>query len=141
MSTPTIVIDSSVIIKWLSKDKENYLDEADIILKDAQKDKILLIAPELAKYEVGNVLLFSKNLDFKQAKLVLSKFYNLPISFVAESEELAKETFSFALNLGITYYDASFMSLAKQYNAILVTDNIKHQGKDSNTKVVALKDY
>jgi len=33
------------------------------------------------------------------------------------------------------------MSLAKQCNATLVTDNIKHQGKDSSIKVIALKDY
>ena len=141
MITPTIVIDSSIIIKWLNVDKEKYLEEADKILKDAQNGSITLISPELAKYEVGNVLLFGKKLSSEQAKIVLSKFYSLPLSFIIESEELAKKTFSLAENLKITYYDASFLSLAKKRSAILVTDNIKHQGKVSEIKVIPLSKY
>ena len=141
MITPTIVIDSSVIIKWLSQDNENLLDKADNILRDVQEEKIILVTPELAKYEVGNVLLFGKNLSSELAQVILAKFYNLPISFITESEKLAKETFSIAYDSHITYYDASFLSLAKQYNATLVTDNVKHQGKTSDVKVISLKDY
>lgn len=136
-----LVVDTSVVIKWLSKDNEKYLDRANKILTDAQDGNIILIAPELVKYEAGNVLLFSKKLSFKQAEFALTQFFNLPITFITQSEALAKETFLIAKNLGITYYDALFLSLAKQYNATLVTDNIKHQGKTSDIKVVSLKDY
>ncbi len=141
MANIILVIDSSVIIKWLSKDKEENLDQADRILKNAQGGKLVLVVPELAKYEVGNVLLFSKKLSTEQAKVALTQFFNLPIKFITQSEESVKDTYDVAFNLGITYYDASFLSLAKQYNATLVTDNIKHQGRDSNIKVVSLKDY
>src|SRR3989344_4073438 len=136
MIITTRVIDSSIIVKWLSQDNEKYLDEADKILLDARQGNIELITPELAKYEVGNVLLFSKNLSPEQAEIVLLEFYRLPISFITESEKQSVETFKLASDFKITYYDASFMSLAKQYDAILVTDNIEHQGKDSNIKVV-----
>lgn len=43
--------------------------------------------------------------------------------------------------LGITYYDASFLSLAEQLGAVLVTENVKHQVKSSQVKVIPLKDY
>ncbi len=141
MHKAILVIDSSVIIKWLSSDREENLDYADNILADAQNGRVELITPELAKYEVGNVLLFSKNLSPGQVKIVLVKFYNLPLSFINESEELAKETFELAFNLKITYYDASFLSLARQYDATLVTENMKHQGKLSDIKVVLLSKY
>lgn len=137
----TLVVDSSVIIKWLSKDKEEYLDHADKILMDARDGNIALVAPELAKYEVGNVLLFSKKLLSKQGEIALTQLYNLPINFIPESAESAKETYTLAFDLGITYYDASFISLAKQYNATLVTENIKHQGKTTKIKVRSLQDY
>lgn len=137
----TAVIDSSVIIKWLNQDKEENLNSANRFLDDALEGRIYLLAPELAKYEVGNTLLFSKKLSSEQGSQVLKQFFTLPVSFIAESEQLAKETYSLASRLGITYYDASFLSLAKQYGATLVTENIKHQGKNSSIKVLALKDY
>lgn len=141
MSSLILVVDSSIIVKWLSQDNEKYLDTVDKILRDAQSESVILIAPELAKYEVGNVLLFSKHLTPDQAETALTQFYNLPIKFIVESKESSQATFTLAYDLRITYYDASFMSLAKQYNANLITDNIKHQGKDSNIKVITLKDY
>lgn len=141
MSNLILVVDTSIIIKWLSQDNEQDLDIADKILENAQSESVTLLAPELAKYEVGNVLLFSKHLTPDQSIIALNQFYNLPVKFIGESKDSAQETFALAYNLGITYYDASFISLAKQYNATLVTDNIKHQGKDPNIKVVALRDY
>ena len=141
MSKSQIIVDTSVIIKWLSLDNESYIDRANVILEDVQNQKIEVFTPELAKYEVGNALLFGKLLSPQQAKIALKEFFNLPIAFVAESVEVAVDTFSLASKLGITYYDASFLSLAKLYKATLVTENIKHQGKTKDIKVVALKDY
>lgn len=141
MSKITLVVDSSVIVKWLSKDKEEHLNQADKILIDAQNGKVVLIAPELAKYEIGNVLLFSKKLNSKQGVVVLTQFFKMPVTFVTESEELARETYNLAFDLGLTFYDASFISLAKKYDATLVTENIKHQGKSKDIKVISLKDY
>jgi len=139
---PTVlIVDSSVIIKWLSEDRENNLENADRILSDAQTGKVELVAPELAKYEVGNVLLFSKKLSSEQATITLAEFFNLPITYIPESEKQAIETFTLAFDLGITYYDAAFLSLAKQYNATLVTENVKHQGKSSEVKVTSLEEY
>ena len=136
-----VVPDSSVIIKWLSSDKEQYLEQASNLLEDALDGKVELIAPELVKYEAGNVLLTSKKLIPQEATISLSTIYALPITFITETEDLAKQTFELAYNNKLTYYDAAFMSLAKQYDATLVTDNIKHQGKSSEIKVVSLKDY
>lgn len=141
MRNSILVVDSSVIIKWLSRDNEQYLNIADKILEETQSESVILIAPELAKYEVGNVLLFSKHLTPDQAEIALTQFYNLPIQFIAESKESAQETFAQAYDLGITYYDASFISLAKQYDATLVTENVKHQGKSKDIEVKSLQEY
>ena len=137
----TLVIDTSVFIKWLNQNNEEDLDNADKILQDVKSGQVELVAPELIKYEIGNVLLKGKQLISNQAYISLGTAYSLPVTFVTESEQQAKETYSLAHNAGVSYYDASFMSFAKQYNATLVTDNIKHQGKDSGIKVISLKDY
>lgn len=137
----TIVTDTSVFLKWLSQDNEENLENADKILKEVANGSTQIIVPELLKYEVGNVLLKGKQLTPEQAFIGLETAYTLPVTFVADSEQQAKETFTLAHSCGLSYYDASFMSLAKNYNATLVTDNLKHQGKDSNINVIALKDY
>lgn len=137
----TLVIDTSVFIKWLNQNNEQDVDSADKILQDVKNGQVELVVPELIKYEIGNVLLKGKQLTPDQAYISLDTAYSLPITFVTESEQQAKETYSLAHTSGVSYYDASFMSLAKQYNAVLVTDNIKHQGKDPQIKVVSLKDY
>lgn len=134
------VVDTSIIIKWLSNHHEDNIEAANILLDNALEAKIELLAPELAKYEVGNVLLSGKKLSSRQGITVLAQFYTLPITFIAESEDLSSDSFTFASTLGITYYDASFLSVAKRYDATLITDNIKHQGKTQDIKVISLKD-
>lgn len=135
------IVDSSVIVKWLNTTDENNVDEANRLLEDALDKKVILLAPELAKYEVGNVLLKKKQLSPAEANISFGTVSALPIMYIADSEELAKETFSLAHTNTLTYYDASFLSLAKAYNATLITENIKHQGKTSAINVVPLAKY
>lgn len=137
----TLVVDTSVIIKWLNQKNEGNIAKADQILDDTQKGSVELIAPEIAKYELGNVLLKGKQLNLSEAFISLGTAYSLPIAFITESEDLAKDTFALAYKHNVTYYDASFLSLAKHYNATLVTENVKHQGKSSEVKVTSLEEY
>ncbi len=135
-----LVIDTSVTVKWINQINEDLLLQADQILTDVQSGSVKLLAPEIAKYEIGNALL-NKKLDLSEALDSLGTVYQFPMTFVPETEELAQSTYKIAVESNITYYDASFMALAQQENAILVTDNIKHQGKSPDIKVIPLKDY
>lgn len=137
----TIVCDSSVIVKWISSQDELRLEQANKILNDAKDNKVQLFVPELAKYEVGNALLLSKKIPAKNIKISLTTLYSLPVKFVSESYSQAEETYEIGEKAKITYYDACFISLAKSLNAILVTDNPKHQARVKDVKVVALVNY
>lgn len=135
-----IVIDTSVTVKLLNAEGEKYIKQANKVLLDAQKGKISLLAPELSRYEIGNAIL-KKKLEIPFAQDTLGTAYDLPIQFVKETFDLACQTYEMAMESNITYYDASFIALAKQANAILVTDNVKHQGKTSEVKVIPLSKY
>ncbi len=137
----TLVTDTSVFVKWLNQNNEQNLDSVDKILQEVKAGQTEIVVPELIKYEVGNVLLKGKQLTPNQAYISLGTAYSLPVTFVSESEEQAKKTYALAHELDITYYDASFLSLAQQFGATLVTDNLKDQGKASGIKVISLKDY
>lgn len=136
-----IVCDSSVIVKWLSSQGELWVEQANLILVDTREGKTDLFAPELAKYEVGNALLTSKKVPSTQVKISLATLYTLPLQFVSETEKQALYTYKLGEDFEITYYDASFVSLAKLLDATLITDNPKHQAKVKGVKVVALKNY
>lgn len=140
MSKERIVVDSSVIVKWLSEQDEKHLKQADTLLADVQDEKVELYSPELAKYEVGNVML-KKGASLVQTKTGTATIYKLPIQFIREDQELCERTTELAYDHGITYYDASFIALAETLKSILVTDNIKHQGKVTTPKVIPIASY
>lgn len=139
--TSKIVVDTSILVKWFNQTDEKNLEKADKIMDAVLSGETELILPELSKYELGNVLLKKKQLTPDQAYISLETAYALPITFVSETEEQARNTYKTAFNLGITYYDASFISLAKQVGATLVTENVKHQGKTKDINVISLENY
>ncbi|MBI3384839.1 type II toxin-antitoxin system VapC family toxin [Candidatus Gottesmanbacteria bacterium] len=135
------VIDSSVTVKWLNRQNENYTTQADKILKEVQKGKILLLQPELAKYEIANALLH-KQMSLQNTMGSLSAYYSIPVQFVSQNEKQAQETIKIAYENNMTFYDAAFVAVAKEYNAPLLTDNPKHQKKTiDGVKIIDLKDY
>ncbi len=136
-----LVIDSSVALKWLYTTNEKHITQADLIIKKTQGNGTGLIMPELAHYEIGNALVY-KDLELPILLRLIERFYVLPIQFIPEDIDLAQLTIELAYNNKITYYDASFLALAKKFSADLVTDNPKHQiQKVYGVKVVLLKNY
>ncbi len=141
MVKPTkLVVDSSVLVKWVNSQDEQYLAQADAIARDCRRGKVLLLAPELAKYEVANAL-WKKGLPAPQAQASLGTIYVSPVEFVKQDEQQAMRAMEIAIATPMTFYDASSLSLAESVGATLVTDNPKHQKKVKGVKVVSLKDY
>lgn len=140
MANKRIVVDASVMVKWIRSEREKFLDQADKLLKNFQEDNIELYAPELAKYEVGNVLV-KRKLTLDEVKTSLAAFYSIPISFIPETKELAEQAYKFADKLNITYYDGAYLSLAEELDSALVTENVKHLGKTTKVKVIPLSKY
>jgi len=134
------VIDSSVAVKWVSADGELHLQQADVLLNEVQEAKTELYCPELSKYEIGNAL-WKKSLKAPEAAGSLATYYSLPITFVPETRERAERTLALSNQLKMTYYDASFISLAEELDKILITDNAKHQGRAKTIKVIPLEKY
>ncbi len=136
-----LVIDSSVIVKWVNTQDEENISQANKILEDAKEEKVELFTSELAKFELGNALLVKKGLELIPAYISLGTIYNLPINFIPQTLSLAQSTYKTGQELQITYYDASFLSVAEELEATLVSDNVKHHGKSTKVKVIPLKDY
>lgn len=130
------VLDTSVVVKWFSEEKDS--DKARKLLKSFEEKKIEIILPALVKYELANAFLKGKQLSFSEAKIALETFYNLPLVFVEETFDLAKDSYQLGKKLNLSYYDACFLALAKSQKAILITANPKHQKRIKGVKIVSL---
>lgn len=139
-SVKKIVVDSSVIVKWVNSQDEMHIARADALLEDCRNGNVALFAPELAKYEVGNAL-WKKGMTSEQAIISLGTVYAGPITFVELDESDALLVMDIASAFRMTYYDASFVRLAERLGATLVTDNPKHQGRYKKIKTVPLAGY
>lgn len=139
MDIPVVVVDSSVVVKWLNQTDEKYLNQADKLFKRVSTT-IEITAPEQAKFEIGNALLY-KHLSLPEYLEAIDLLYSFPLTFFPWNISLAKRTAELAVINKITYYDASFMCLAEYLHATLVTDNPKHQKNDKGIRIIALKDY
>ena len=128
-----LILDTSVLVKWFAEDEKN--KTADKLFKQLKNQKVTIFLPELAKYELGNALLKGKNFTFKDIKKSLINFYNLPIIFIIQNQKLSLLAYQIAEKLNITYYDASFLALAKLQNATLITANPKHQKAVKGIKI------
>ena len=140
MSKRRLVVDSSVIVKWLVSDKEQLLDKSDKLMQDVEKGQVVIVSPELARYEVMNAVRF-KSLSTLEKIECVGRFYKLPVTYYPISDRNGGAAMVMADDFDITYYDAVFLELAERLRSPLVTANIKHQGRVDRVEVVALKDY
>lgn len=135
-----IVLDSSVIVKWVNRQDELNIKESDKLLDDCRQGLIKLFTSELAKYEIGNVL-WKKKLNPDLFYPVFDAVYSGPIEFISLNFQNAVRILKIANESKMTYYDATFVELAESLKATLVTDNPKHQNKYKDIKIISLGDY
>src|SRR6059036_1467041 len=58
-----IVVDTSVLIKWIKTKDEELVNEARRLLTDVERRSLEVHVPALLLYEIGNILLLKTDLD------------------------------------------------------------------------------
>lgn len=118
-NTRTFVVDSSAIMAVLMPDENKSLKVKKLLKIIVSKNKI--IAPDLLIYEIGNGLksaALSKRITFSQAGFLLDTFSQLSINLVSID---TNSVFKTAIEHKITFYDASYVYLAKFKKCKLLT--------------------
>lgn len=137
----TIIIDASVVAKWLLPDE--YDPGADIIKKEFTDREIAVAVPNLIFYEINNLLksaALSKRINVKDSTDFYESFLNFDFT-VHWSKELLKDTLQKALDLNITSYDAAYVVLAESLQIPLYTADEKLVKKVKSPLVKSLGDY
>ncbi len=135
------VIDTSVITKWFSFVDEKHINQARKILELMIAGHIQVFIPDLAVYELGNVLLKSKKRPAQETLETIVEFLSFPLTIIPYSKELLQISTEIAEEYNLTIYDAAFLAVAKLHDAALVTENQKDQGKVKEVKVIPIANF
>lgn len=116
-----IVIDASVVLKWIPGKNEEKVEEAREIYKLMMVDKLEVWAPDFILLEVLNILANKRKADPKIIKKIIKDFTNGKINFVELGIEKIKAIEELVFKFKLTSYDALYLYLAKENNCKLLT--------------------
>lgn len=142
MNNSEIIVDSSVILKWLFQN-ETLITPALKIKKDFASKKVLISVPYLFFYEVSNVLkngIKKDRVDTEIAKTFYKVLLQLALT-VHSSKELLSEAFNKAVDLDISSYDASYLVLAEYLKIPFYTADEKLLQKAKGKYFYHLRQY
>jgi predicted nucleic acid-binding protein len=116
-----IVVDTSVLIKWIKTRNEELVSEARRLLTDIERRPLEVHVPALLLYEVGNILLLKTDLDAAGLNAALSDVEALPFTIAPPATPLLKRAARLGKEFRLTFYDASFLALAVELDCPLIT--------------------
>jgi predicted nucleic acid-binding protein len=114
----TAVFDASVLLKWFVEEPGS---EAALELKARYLNgELAVVIPDLALYEVPNVLRFKRGVPEAEVKRAMQAFWTLGLETVAPSEPLLEEAIRLSFVTGLSLYDCAYLALAKELDATLI---------------------
>ncbi len=120
------VVDASVVVKWYIPEKLS--EQADHFLEESVTTGVPLLAPDLLMAEVGNILWKKRRLrelSPSEALHILDTICeSLPIQLYA-SLPLMRSSWKIAYAFDCTFYDALYVALAQEQDALFITADEK----------------
>jgi len=121
------VVDASVILKWvLGDEREEDQERAFKLLQEWVHGQAEVSAPHLWQYEVGNFL--GREVP-EEAEIKMELLLNLHIRNVELNDSIYEKCFAWMRDYKITFYDASYLAVAHEIGADLVTADAKFAAK------------
>ncbi len=126
------VIDASVVTKCFII--EDYSDKAAQVMNSHARGTVSFSAPSLIVYELGNVFWRHPQITSEKAYAFIKRFLDLQIELVDiwSDSELLKNVCKTSKTRNVTFYDASYLTLAEKNGTKLVTadENICNKAPD-----------
>ncbi len=116
-----IVVDTSVLIKWIKARDEDLVDEARHLLTVVESRPLDVHVPGLLLYELGNVLLLKTRLGSTALDDVFDHLEHWPLTVAPPATPLLKRAARLCRRFGLTFYDASFLALAVELDCPFIT--------------------
>lgn len=114
-----IVLDASVLLKW-------FIKESDSEIALQWKENLLqrnvnIVIPDLALYEIINVLRFKSAVTEEAIKTILPAIFDLGLEIITPSQQLLAEALHLSFATELSIYDCIYLALANELGTKLVT--------------------
>ena len=134
-----LVLDASVITKWFFEEEDT--DQALKLLEKHKLETIQINVPVLLFFEFGNTVVkkFREDIDTREEfNRNLTDLFSIQLSFAETKPDLLKLVYSLASRYEITFYDATYVALAKSLKCDFVTADKKLVEATKTLKFVKL---
>ncbi|OGE10476.1 hypothetical protein A3A60_02945 [Candidatus Curtissbacteria bacterium RIFCSPLOWO2_01_FULL_42_26] len=134
-----VVLDASVVIKWFFEEEDT--EPALQLLEKHKLEKIQINVPLLLFFEFGNTVVkkFREDIDTrKEFNRNLTDLLATELNFAETTPDLLKLVYSIAGRHEITFYDATYVALAKSLKCNFVTADKKLVEATKTLKFVKL---
>lgn len=120
-----MVIDTSIVIKWIKHSKEEGVSEALEYYQKFQNNEITLAVPDIIFYEISN---FASR-QTEETSLACQELINFLLEsgteIIPPNKESLAETIALAHTLNISAYDAAYLTTARNSKTKLLTADQK----------------
>jgi predicted nucleic acid-binding protein len=122
-----IVLDSSVVVKWFSREIKSV--EALGLLDSYVQGSAELVVSEILFCEVGNALRYKPDYDAEKLKCALLQLFNLRMKVTHLTADLITRAGEIAYAGKVTLYDALPVAIAEHRKTLCVTADEETQYK------------
>lgn len=120
-----IIVDSSVVFKWLVAEKDDPGRIAWLLRDDYLSGNKDITAPDILLYEIANILAHKTELTRRDVKRLWRNFLQFEIPTIAPTSKFMSESLHLSLNKNLSVYDATYIILAKSRRSTLFTADVK----------------
>lgn len=117
----SLVIDASVVIKWIIRKDEKGVTQARKIYDLLAQKQLDLYAPVFLLIEVTNILFKKKKLKSEKVILAYDWLRKCGIKFINPSLRELREYIEVSVNKGFTIYDGQYVGLSRRLGYELLT--------------------
>jgi len=123
-TAPRIVIDSSIAVKWFSREVDS--EKALEVLNKYQTSEQTLCVSDLLFIEVTNALRYKPRSNIPLTEII-SILYDLNLESYHSTKQLLQTSSEMAYNANVSIYDAIPVALAQQLETYCLTADKKTQ--------------
>lgn len=117
----TLLVDSSVALKWLHAEGESEVAESRALLGAHRRDELTAVLLDLAVYELGNILLRRLRFPAEAAAAQLADLLLICGPLLPWQDDWLPPAAAHAERHGLSFYDSCWATAAESFGVTLVS--------------------